>query len=769
MPLQCEKCDVIKVDIPHDGINMSFNKVYTESMEEDYFSSHWTGSEPSSGSVFNFVQDDEGYMAASLTDLTTGNVFQFHSTHDDGYAVTITPSSDFPPEDGPLDDDDEERMRRLRRINNDDPSFLSTVTQSNQSVAAPTMLDQIKKSLSEQEKRKVYDDAGSNLDVMVVWTKNAECNVYGLSNGCAVDNVSERNMRAMIDLAVFETNISYKNSNIPTEMLLAHAYRHPSYVESDFDTPLNDLQGAVEIGKGPLGDVKDKRSTYGADIVALIIDPGSSQKCGVALYGPAINRMVSITSWTCATGYYSFGHEIGHNLGCAHDRGQMDNCHVTDKYQYGWRDPTGRFRTVMGYACVTGQCDQHPGPASCPRIPYFSNPTTKYHGIPVGNALNDCARRINEVTAEVAAYYPHSITPSPVSPATPAPTRQPSSASCGNGICEIGGGEGCALCTQDCTPSNGNCSAATKRLQGGSNSGMYYGLAFDVVVKSRGLYFTMLNMVMAWPTTVKIYMKNGSYKSDRDLLNWTKVFDGSVTPNSGKRVYIRFPETRFYAPPGSTAAIYVSCGSARSIVYTNSAPENSDLVVLKGDLLDEQVTSVLPAVSKASYFFAEQIVYDIEPLSTPAPTTSRSAPTVATPAPTVATASPTTSTSAPSASTSAPTPCADKTEKWKIGKKTKNWCRWASKGGNAAKTATRCSVRSEIQKDCPVTCGLCAPPVYSPTSCVDRTDSWTIHSKTKFWCTWASKGTSTPAEIANKCAVKVIENDCPVTCGLCTP
>jgi hypothetical protein len=54
------------------------------------------------------------------------------------------------------------------------------------------------------------------------------------------------------------------------------------------------------------------RTTYGADIVALLID--DSQYCGKAWLGPSIGLMFSVTAWNCATGYYTFGHEIGHNF-----------------------------------------------------------------------------------------------------------------------------------------------------------------------------------------------------------------------------------------------------------------------------------------------------------------------------------------------------------------------------------------------------------------------------------------------------------------------
>ena len=55
-----------------------------------------------------------------------------------------------------------------------------------------------------------------------------------------------------------------------------------------------------------------------ADAAALITWelPG----CGVAFtYTYANGLTLSVTRKSCATGYYSFGHELGHNFGCNHN------------------------------------------------------------------------------------------------------------------------------------------------------------------------------------------------------------------------------------------------------------------------------------------------------------------------------------------------------------------------------------------------------------------------------------------------------------------
>ena len=111
--------------------------------------------------------------------------------------------------------------------------------------------------------------------------------------------------------------------------------------------------------------------------------------------------MFSVTAQHCATGYYSFGHEIAHNMGCKHDRGTQNQCWAGG-YNYGFRDPKGRFRSIMAYDCKSGQCDGNAG-GGCPRLQGFSSPKLTVNGSPFGTWKNDNARRLNDVRATVAA------------------------------------------------------------------------------------------------------------------------------------------------------------------------------------------------------------------------------------------------------------------------------------------------------------------------------------------------------------------------------
>ena len=81
----------------------------------------------------------------------------------------------------------------------------------------------------------------------------------------------------------------------------------------------------------------------------------------------------SVVGWRCATGYYSFAHEMGHNMGSHHDRANASGPGAYD-YSHGYQAPDEAFRTIMAYNC----------PGECPRVNYWSNPAVSYGGQPTG-------------------------------------------------------------------------------------------------------------------------------------------------------------------------------------------------------------------------------------------------------------------------------------------------------------------------------------------------------------------------------------------------
>lgn len=212
------------------------------------------------------------------------------------------------------------------------------------------------------------DATASTLDVLVVFTSEAR---FGAGGDAAI--------RSRIDLAVAEANQSFVTSGIPIVLRLVHAAEAaPSAGQAADSNYLN----TVTRDAGILA----LRDRYGADIVsAWISGPGSAGGTvgiGWVMTRPSVgfaSAAYSVVETNFAPGpNYSFGHEIGHNLGSAHDRANSSS-QGAYSYSYGYQQPNGatseRFVTIMAY---------RNGCSNCPRINQWSNPNVYYAGRPTG-------------------------------------------------------------------------------------------------------------------------------------------------------------------------------------------------------------------------------------------------------------------------------------------------------------------------------------------------------------------------------------------------
>ncbi|MGE8230842.1 zinc-dependent metalloprotease [Stenotrophomonas hibiscicola] len=201
------------------------------------------------------------------------------------------------------------------------------------------------------------------------------------------------NMQSLVQLAVAESNQGYVNSNVGITMQLAR-YETTNYTESgSFDTDLARFRGTSD---GYMDSIHTSRNTYTADVGVLLIN--NSAYCGLASgIGSTASTAFAAVYWDCATGYYSFAHEIGHLQSARHDIATDPS---TSPYAYGhgyrYEPSSGTgWRTIMAYNCTR----------SCPRLNYWSNPNISYNGIPMGNASTaDNQRVLVNTKATIAGF-----------------------------------------------------------------------------------------------------------------------------------------------------------------------------------------------------------------------------------------------------------------------------------------------------------------------------------------------------------------------------
>ena len=220
-------------------------------------------------------------FAASVTCVDSGAVYSIGLDGGGAMAVVERMQEDYGPEIDPRDEIPSDE-RALLKASLATPAALST------SGLRGKVTDQLKdhgdRFLTENHGDPGHRDLQTGdvqIDVLVLYTANAECRNAGFARGCMRNENTKVAMLNLINLAVSETNVAYDLSGVNVYLNLVHV-AYDTYIEASadaFGTALSDL---ANNNDGKLDQAHALRTTYGADVVALIID--DSQYCGVA-YG----------------------------------------------------------------------------------------------------------------------------------------------------------------------------------------------------------------------------------------------------------------------------------------------------------------------------------------------------------------------------------------------------------------------------------------------------------------------------------------------------
>lgn len=249
------------------------------------------------------------------------------------------------------------------------------------------------------------------IDVMVVYTP-------GFVNELGGENLALTRIQNLVDI----TNQAYVASGVNQQIRLVHTalvnYPDNTLNQSALDdiTGISESGGTVSI-PASLRYVAAWRAQYGADLVTLIrgYDNAAQGNCGVGwLIGGGGASIVpgqsyvygyNVVSDGSNGGYYclptTFSHELGHNMGSAHDRADASTSGAYP-YSYGYLgNGANGFSTIMAY----GTADTTP-------LSVFSNPAiSTCQNTPCGVADSspssaDNARSLNNTAPLIAQFEP---------------------------------------------------------------------------------------------------------------------------------------------------------------------------------------------------------------------------------------------------------------------------------------------------------------------------------------------------------------------------
>merc|ERR1719483_810222 len=230
-----------------------------------------------------------------------------------------------------------------------------------------------------------------------------------------------------IDQVLAETNQGYANSGVPFTVT-------KFCVEA---ATINDIQDTSEFINA-FANMKPSAAALRntADAAALLAVDFNS--CGVAYMSQiSSGYTLSVCQKSCALGYFSFGHELGHNMGLTHNPEAASN----NYYSYGTGHLIQQGTASTGYRTILA----YNANGHSQRVNYYSNPDIKYPptGTPTGvvDVSNNAAvllqnrLAMQSVGDESATCGDNSGTPSPTPTPTPISTPIPSPSPTTTGNC----------------------------------------------------------------------------------------------------------------------------------------------------------------------------------------------------------------------------------------------------------------------------------------------------------------------------------------------
>lgn len=234
--------------------------------------------------------------------------------------------------------------------------------------------------------------------------------LVGYTPGAMKEAGGEKQIRSRVTQAVALTNIAFANSGTKARVRLVRTV--PVKATAAQDAVTNTLLKSVADPRdGVMDELHTLRDSTGADLVSVIAAGRAAGGLGYAPRAPGpstANYGFSVTGQS-AIDRFSFGHELGHNLGASHDRTTQPD-QPPPYGANGYFPKSGDWSSLMAYESGCRKTTK----GRCNRINYFSNAHMKYRGEALGVALgkpdeSDTADVLSGTAKAIAAYRASSI------------------------------------------------------------------------------------------------------------------------------------------------------------------------------------------------------------------------------------------------------------------------------------------------------------------------------------------------------------------------
>ncbi len=265
------------------------------------------------------------------------------------------------------------------------------------------------------QRHHVPTEDGSEIRILMLYTPAMQARQGGPSG-----------MRALIDLLVQSANQAFEDGGINPRLVLAHTAM-VDYVSQD---PTLDLYRLKSPDDGYMDEVHALRNKYTADLVHLLPSDSGGGSASRLLFEAVADDLGFAVSANRLE--HVFVHELGHNMGMAHDRYAYRSRIPSTTYPYAFgyvnksafesgAPETARWRTIMSYAdrCAASEF-------SCEWLLRFSNPDQTYNGDSLGVANGgthqgldgpaDARLAINNIARWVGSFRSEACTGFTVSP-----------------------------------------------------------------------------------------------------------------------------------------------------------------------------------------------------------------------------------------------------------------------------------------------------------------------------------------------------------------